>query len=134
MTTDRPHKTTDKNIGVIKFVLFGISILTFLSAIFIPWGLLTKKEIIISFLVLLSINGFLLWLFYLQYRWRQLLLQRLERQYKVEIVARASGSYAVEGDVSFLKKFSILLLLFSYFLIGILSPIALLVAGVFLME
>lgn len=129
MEEHKPHETPEKSKRTIKFILIGISILTLISSISLPWSTFTSKELLISLIGLFFINAFLLWLYHILFVWRQIVFEKLEQKHKVTIVGNASGSFKIDGEVSSLTKLILTIYIFSYFIIGILGPFALLVGS-----
>lgn len=132
MEKQQSHEVSAKSKKTIK-IMFGISALTLVSAIFMPWNFLTAKEITISLMGLLFINGFLIWSYFIQYVWRQRLVEYLEHKYKVKIVGNITGSHSVIGEVSIMTKIFIHIQLLSYYIVGMIGPFALFIVVLFVL-
>lgn len=129
MEEHKRHETPEKSKRIIKFILIGISALTLISSLSIPWSTFTPKETIISLLGLLFINGFLLWSYHILFVWRQGVFEQLELKHEVKIVGNSSGSFKIDGDVNPITKLILTIYIFSYFIIGMLGPFALFVGA-----
>ncbi len=105
--------------------MIGMSAISILSSISLPWGMFSSKEIVISLMGLLFANGFLVWLYYILFVWRQRYFEFLEDKYKINIVGNPGGSFNLIGDLSILTKLIIHLQILGYYVIGILTPLAL---------
>lgn len=133
MEKNQPHEVSAKTRKKVKYIMFGISALTLVSAIFMPWSFLTSKEIVLSLMGLLFINGFLIWSYFIQFVWRQQIFNYLECKYNVKIVVRTAGSLTIIGEVSIMTKLFIHLLILSYYIIGMIGPLALYGVTLFLL-
>lgn len=134
MEKQKPHETSAKTKKTIKFILIGISALTVISTISMPWNALTFKETIFSLMGLLFINGFLMWSYYILFIWKQRLFEHLEQQYNVKIVPSTAGSFNIIGEVSLMTKLIINLKILSYFLFGMTGPLVLIVVLFFFLR
>lgn len=134
MEQQQPHETPPKSKKYIKYILLGISILTLMSAISMPWSTFTDKEITISILGLLFVNAFLVWLYKIQYSWKEKILHYLERKYKVKIVWNLAGSFSIVGDVNMLIKLAINLQILFFFIVGVAGPLAVFIGFLFLIK
>ncbi|WP_188462677.1 hypothetical protein [Bizionia arctica] len=125
----KPHETSEKSKKIIRIVLIGISTLTIISAISMPWDVWTSKETVIAMLSLLFINGFLLWTYHILFVWKQKILEYLERKHKVTIVTNTSGSFNIEGEVSLITKLFIHIQILFYYILGMVGPLALFISA-----
>jgi hypothetical protein len=132
MEKHKPHETSSNSRKIIKYIMIGISALTFVSATSIPWSVLTFKEITLSLIGLLFINGFLFWSYHILYVWKQRILEYLELKYNVKIVVNTAGSFNIVGDAGIMTRLSINMQILFYFLLGMTGPLALFI-GVLLL-
>lgn len=130
MKEHSPHKTPEKSKKIARYVFIGLSLISIISCISLPWRNFTAEEVKISLFGLLFINFYLVWSYCILFVWRQHILDYLEQKYKVKIVAQLAGSYSIVGDIPLLKKLTVFIQVFLYFFLGMLFPFALFLIGI----